>query len=98
MTAGYVARVPNLNQQETLALAAYILFSFRLYRLYGGRSHNVFDETRLLAECQDFLVCPCLMRYCHVRDTRRLTLSAVGCVYVTACLRRHVGGPEEERA
>lgn len=75
MTAGYVARVPNLNQQETLALAAYILFSFRLYRLYGGRSHNVFDETRLLAECQDFLVCPCPMRYCHVRGTRRLTLA-----------------------
>ena len=56
MTAGYVAKVPNLNQQETLALAALLLFSFRLFGMHGGRAAGVFDEARLLAECDDFLV------------------------------------------
>ena len=56
MAQGFVAKVPNLNQQETLALAAALLFSFRLYTMYGGNALGVFDEDRLVVECHDFLV------------------------------------------
>jgi len=54
MTAGFVNNVPNLNQQETLAAAAYLQFSFKLFAYFGCNS--VFDDAVLFDECKALLV------------------------------------------